>query len=693
MQRCKEVYAKQGKALPFDDVLDLVFRLLFRLIAAKMLIDRGSKPEWAILTAVEVIVAVDTFYFSGETPNAVLQDKAVQDAAWEQVLSGLDLQNLSVETLAYLYENAFVTEKLRRDQSIHATPPEVAEYLIRQLPIHKLDKWDRRIFEPFTGPAPFLTAGLRHLRELLPKDISPEERHAYFVQMLSGMENEPFAREIARYALILADYPNPDGWRISDANVFTSPEFNQLLQDANIVLCNPPYGDFTTSERSAIGNDTSFKKEVEALHRVLAGRPAMLGFVLPRRFLDRGDFSELRQEIAEQYKSVSVTVLPEKTFKKASQEVVCIAAHNVDLPTAPYSYATVSSSGYETFQHTGEPTWKDNYTTLLRRNGNVVLVRTPLQTVWETLKNYARLDSIVTIHRGIEYKAEHLAECVSDKPFPDSGYGIQTVLGYLETYVVPNNQNLSMDISKMRRSIDFKEWHYPKVLVNRARFSRDYWHIAGAMDFQGLWASQQFYGVWPKGNIPIEVLAALISGPVANAYLFSHRTGRDNQIRLISRIPVPSFTEEQIELIVSLVQDYYSQRGQWLVTEHLATHFETKCRKLLYQIDAAVLEAYALPAELERELLRVFDGVPRRPLPFEFLGYGDDYERAKAELKQEKAFRAVLHRYHELVDKEFLDENITDADLEEQERLRQQIDAYNAPFYQPIIAALEAGKL
>ena len=308
------------------------------------------------------------------------------------------------------------------------------------------------------------------------------------------------------------------------------------------------------------------------------------------------------------------------------------------------------------------------------------------------MENYDQLGRAAEIHRGVEYKTGLLAQCVSDVPLPDFIPGVQTVRNYMEAYLISDHKYLCSKPEMMRDNAYRLPWHLPKVLVNRALSSRDYWSLAGALTEPGLWASQQFYGVWPKGNTPCEVLAALISGPVANAYVFGYSSKRDNQIRWIEQVPIPSFTEEQTELIVSLVQEYYSQRGQWLVTEHLAAHFEANCRKLLYKIDAAVLEAYALSPELERELLQVFDSVPRRPLPFEFSGYGDDYERAKVELQQEKAYRAVLRRYHDLVDKQFLD-GITETEHAEMERLGQEIDAADALFYEPIIATLEADQL
>ena len=689
MQRCRMVYAQQSDNANFDDVLAPVFRLVFRLIAAKMLIDRRHQPEWINLDAPGVIAAIDNFYFSKEIPKPILQNAAVQSAAWQQVQQRLFLQNLSVETLAYLYENAFVTEELRRDQSIHATPPEVADYLIRQLPIEKLPVMERRVFEPFAGHAPFLTAALRRLRELLPKDISPQERHDYFVAMLSGIENEPFAWEIARYALILADYPNPDGWRISDQDAFSGPDFDALLQAANIVLCNPPFGKFDPQERQTAGDNAAFLKEVEVLRRVISKRPAMFGFVLPRPFLDRSAFRALRQDIVTHYSNVHITALPDKTFNKASQEVVLLAAYNIALPDSPYSYAAVTSKGYDEFLRTSQPTWKDSYTTLKRTNNDVMLWRTPLQSVWDALQDHEKLGTLAEPHRGIEYKKGFIDECVSDEPQPNFLPGIATVRNYLEDYVVRDYQYLSTDTKKMERSRKGLKWDQPKVLINRMLLSRECWNIAAAIDEEGLLASVQFYGVWPRGNTSIELLSAIISGPVANAYLFSYPSKRENQIRWIKQIPVPSFTAEQRELVVWLVQEYYSQRGQWLALEGLDAHFEAKCLELLYWIDAAVLEAYALPAELERELLGQFDGAERRPLPFHFPGYGEEYERAKESLQRERAYRAVLKQYHTLVDKKYLD-GLTAADAEEMERLRQQIGAYNAPFYKPLIAALEA---
>ncbi|WP_165360780.1 N-6 DNA methylase [Candidatus Chloroploca sp. Khr17] len=122
----------------------------------------------------------------------------------------------------------------------------LAEYIVQQLPFDELPQDERRVFAPFTGHAPFLIAALGRLRTVLPSTMDADQRHDYFVRMLRGMELDAFAREVARYSLILADYPNPDGWDIRQADVFSSPYTDTYLQQAKIVLCNPPFSDVPT---------------------------------------------------------------------------------------------------------------------------------------------------------------------------------------------------------------------------------------------------------------------------------------------------------------------------------------------------------------------------------------------------------------------------------------------------------------
>jgi hypothetical protein len=329
------------------------------------------------------------------------------------------------------------------------------------------------------------------------------------------------------------------------------------------------------------------------------------------------------------------------------------------------------------------------------RVDDTTVARTPLQAVWKFLAGHSRFRNVADISVGIHYKPDISHECISDGQKVDFLPGITNPHKSLEPYITTSFNYLCIkpevmmynNVNEMAWSK--LAWEKPKVIINKAKISQGYWHFCGAIDERGLYATNQFFGVWPKNNIPIEVLASVINGPIANAYLFKYLSQRDNYIDGVENIPIPEFTTEQTDIIVSLVQEYYSKRSQWIACPDLEEHFKDQCLQLIYQIDAVVLEAYALPAELERQLLNQFDDSERRPLPFDFPGYGEEYERAKESLQREKGHRAVLKKYHALVDKKHLD-GLEPQEKEEMERLGQEIDKYNAPFYEPILKALSA---
>jgi hypothetical protein len=196
---------------------------------------------------------------------------------------------------------------------------------------------------------------------------------------------------------------------------------------------------------------------------------------------------------------------------------------------------------------------------------------------------------------------------------------VNTKQGF-EPYVAHALQYLNLTKEVMLYEAYLRPWDRPKVIANASRISKDRWLIAGAVDEQGLVCYQRFHGIWPKDGMPVEVLAAVVNGPVANAFVSIHRTSRDNQVRIVRQIPVPRFTATQTQSIVSLVRDYRRLREQWLQSGYGAHRFEAQCRELVWQIDAEVLAAYDLPPRLERRLLDYFEGF-QRPGPIQFDRY------------------------------------------------------------------------
>ena len=618
---CVEAYRTAHDREPDYHAL---FRLIFRLVAAKLLCDRHHPGgDWGNTDPARVLRDVEAFYFRKPTSGHVLEDNEVQRVAWERIRSAFLFSNISVETLAYVYENTLVSAETRRLLDVYATPPEIAEYMVQALPFETLAQEERRVFEPFAGHAPFLTASLGRLRMLLPPDVSESERHAYFVRMLSGLEIDSFAKEVAAYSLMFADYPNPDGWRIIQADAYTAPEFEAHLVEAAIVLCNPPFGDFGSAERKANLVQSS-NKAVAALQRVLTHPPKMLGFVLPRVFINGQSYRQVRRELASLYGEIEVVSLPDIAFRHSNVETVLLTAHGIRLNGSRLRTSLIKKEDYQGFVHSGRPTWcTEAPPTYLEQTPSPTFWYGPEHRVLNELAHLPTLGEVAEIHRGIEYSipfSESEDRLVSDEQKPGFVPGIVNTrqgFGPYEVGVV-RYLNTSQDLMLYRAYM--RPWNDPKVIANASRISADRWVIAAAVDRTGLVCYQRFHGIWPKGGLPLEVLAAVVNGPVSNAFVSTRRTSRDNQVRMLRQVPVPRFTAEQVKTIVALVRDYLLRRNEWLAAGFAAARFESLCREILWQIDGEVLKGYGLAPRLERQLLDYFEDF-RRPGPVYFDRY------------------------------------------------------------------------
>ena len=607
-----------------DDDYPPLFRLLFRLITAKVLADRGHPGDWLYDEAQPTIKAVEAFYFKEATPEAVLSHTQTQQVAWERVKKAFHFQNLSVDSLAYVYESTLVAPETRRLFGIHSTPPAIAEYITRHLPFEDLPLDQCRIFEPFAGHAVFLVAAMQRMRELMPHDMTSEERHRYFIKMLCGIEIDDFAREVARLSLMLADYPNPDGWRLYGADALRSDLFEQELDAAQVVLCNPPFENFDVNERATYGDLFSVRKPATILHRVLQKPPDLLGFVLPRSFVEGRGYKQVRTEIGQTYSSVELVSLPDKVFRHSDAEAVLLLASKKGGRVGRLRTGGVDKGDLERFYLMHEPTWRSEDDFEVSASTFESSIWLPiLQDVWKATSRMKRLSDVADIHRGIEYNVPFRSNelhLVSETSRPGYRLGIQKVKDTVEPFLIRKTVYLNVSQGRMRGSADKYPWEQRKLVVNAARRTRGAWPLVASIDYLGVVCYQNFHGIWPNNSISLETLAAILNGPIANAYVVTREGGRHVQKQTLLGIPIPDLHADRDEAISSLVHSYTEVRGQWLAGNLADEAAHDTCGNLLRLIDAEVLRAYDLSPRTERALLDYFADQPR-PGPVGFKEY------------------------------------------------------------------------
>ena len=477
-------------------------------------------------------------------------------AAWAILRQGISFSNISSEDLAFVYENTFVTPEMREQLGTHSTPRQLAEYAVSRLELHRFVPEQLTIYEPFAGAGAFLVSALRHLRDLLPGEWSDRERHQFLVQRLAGDEYDPFACEVANLSLILADYPNQNGWHIQERDLFADGVLAERLHDQAVILCNPPFEAFSQEDRDryALARQT-YSKPVAVLDAALAARPRALAFVLPRPFIQDRQFDEQRRQVEALYGSVELVELPDRIFGAAVMESTLLIARDLRLTQAD-TIALLSTEVADrdrlAFLKTGKVTVQR---ALERRVGDPPrgdLWIPPLHTLWVYLAHNPTLEERLEVHRGIEwtYSQDHAwswrGETRLSARFP---YGAQpqTICAAAAGLArLPSGQAAQGE----RPSVGATE-----LLANAGRLSRGPWRIAATPDLSGLIGSQQWFGMWPREEADedhLATLAAFLNGPVANAYLAVHSPAKGIRRPPVNAIPLP----ERLPDIAELVADY-----------------------------------------------------------------------------------------------------------------------------------------
>jgi hypothetical protein len=606
--------------------IEALYRLVFRFVAAKVFHDRRVRG-FVQLDANEdarlVLQTVCSFY--NESDNHV-SDRATQEAVATALWTKLGFQNLSVDALALIAEDTLIDSDSRKEHGIHSTPRSIARYVVEHLPIGDIDEDKRIIVEPCSGHGVFLVAALKRLRDLLGTGWTEQERHRYFIKRLHGFERDAFAREVNKLSLTLADFPNPNGWSLHAADVFTSHKFTDALGEARIVLCNPPFEDFKRPEKAKYGSAVGTSKPHDVLQRVLrhCHQEACLGFVLPCAFVDGQSYRQVRRELAERFASIDLVALPDKVFRHAEVETVLLLAHSPEPhDRAGVHFSEVLKPQLPHFLESGVVGRMDTASfsvTEAETKGFHVPV---MQEIWERLAHLPRLGSIAEIHRGVAWQPPFdETKYLSEKERPGWWRGLWNVERGFETFSVGKIYWLNPNPKFQRRNGWKLPWAEPKVITNAVRKARGAWRLAATPDTSKLVCTENYQCLWPKAGMSLMALSAILNSPVPSAFIATHEAKHIRK-KTLADCPIPLLSPNDVAILERLVVEYIAALNEPLEKREPLFGGDTwqqSAKNILLQMDALILKGYGLPPWLERRLLDFFRG-ERRPVPFDFGDY------------------------------------------------------------------------
>ena len=288
-----------------------IIKAVFRLLAGKILRDKhvpGFKS--ATLSDIEDVLAKVERHYGSKYPLKLNRKKIESlGRVMGEIRELGDLRNLTTESLGDVYEHALITPDIRKIHGTHKTPGYLVDYVVWKMAhwIEEIPVDELKFFEPGCGAAPFLASIMRLLRTL---NLPISDLSQFVRERLTGVDNDPFALEIARLSLTVADEPNPDGWTgLVEADMYAEGFLEKAASESTVMLTNPPY---------------ETRKAEELLHRTLPNLPvgAVFGAVVPATLLfsDKKRAVELRSWMIDHCQLAEIDLFPDGLFTFGDHE-------------------------------------------------------------------------------------------------------------------------------------------------------------------------------------------------------------------------------------------------------------------------------------------------------------------------------------------------------------------------------------
>jgi hypothetical protein len=640
-----------GAKLTTRQAQEDAYRTVFWLLAAKVLHDKNVENFIRIdLTNVdEVFDRIGRHH--GETdrfpPFGREGRRAIDEIAATIARCG-SLADVSSESIAYVYENALIDKAaggkkakkggkpydIRKELGIHSTPSVLIHHMLSQMwgMIEEIRPEDRNVFEPACGHAPFLTAGMRWLRDW--GQGGPfTTTHEYLRSHLHGLEADGFAIELAKLALTLADEPYGNKWQLTPADMFLPGVLAKNMRKAHILLSNPPYEAFTLAQRARYARAgeavTANTKATEMLMRTLPHVPpgGVFGVVLPLGVLHDRESKPVRELLLDKFELSEISIFADNLFEHGNHEVAVLMGRRKRPQTkpVPLHYRRVREKDMAAFKDRLVFSWeREVLPNRFAASEDADLRVRDLDDVWCYLANCPSLGSVATVRQGASLHTGKQATVENRDPGRrpvDAVPAIVTRYRKFGVWEIPSQTWLYND----RR--DVLHWRggtflgSPQVLLNYASQAREAWRLKGFYDLAGHAVTNKYTTVRPNDDGPSALaLWALMNSPVTNAFAHCGSLKRHTFDGLLKTMPIPKVTMEEWGIIEAAALAYFATANS-SASKFMRSGNGGKVKQALLALDAEVLKLYDLPPRLERQLLDLFTGVERKGVGCEFRGY------------------------------------------------------------------------
>ncbi len=545
-------------------------------------------------------------------------------ATFGALRQNVTFRSFTNEMLGYFYENAFVSDEVRRELGVYYTPRSIAKRILTRLPIEDIPPSDRVVFDGSSGSGNLLLAAFERMTDLLPSWWDRDQRHDYLVQRVHGVDVDQFATQVAGLSLFFIDLPAGDAWNVKTAD-FMDPEPTRLPRTPTILVGNPPFKEMRSWKGKRLQRASLFLEK----YLDLLEPGGLLGVVLPETFLENSSCRDARRRLLDECDILELSHLPEGVFPMSHVATVIVLAkklsamgNSVDRPVRVEKVSALSHER-DGFLKGERPRF--SYVVPSTRpwveEQDRVVSSSPLKrSVWDVIRAPRRLQDVALVRNGIipgeNQRGSHID---SDRRGPEWRPWLGGTRD-LEPYALKsgNQQYVRYPGNIHRPRLDLESiFGSPnsKVLVNSGRAPGNPWRMYAAIDEVGYFPAQGIHCVIPKdGSVRLEELVAILNSSVANAWVDSRNRRRWLSMATLAGIPFPTFTESMRQVVIARVREIMALKQPQLVgSARYYTDVEV-IRDLVLSVDDIVCNAFGVSDQGRDMLSKYFAGYPRHGL-------------------------------------------------------------------------------
>lgn len=551
-----------------------------------------------------------------------------------QLLRQIRYAGFTPDMLSYLWTKAYSKEE-RKKSGRYDTPLYLTRRIWENIPVEYLPPDQRIIADMTCGWGSFLISGYERLSNL--SDIQT----SLLRQQLRGNDNNHFTAKLAGLGLLLST--SEDSWHIDYQDGL---RWNWLdTHQPNIIVGNPPFG--ANRKESFVDTQKRYQKADDFLKRAIErlAPKGYLAMLMPGSFMGAEASPWLRKQLLEKCDVLELWELPLEVFPEATAQTIVVFAQKKaethDSSNNPVRVRTLQPNTLKNFKISGtftasdlvvnQSAWNETARKSKHSKNTHIMdyrITLPEHTWREIASHCVNLRENAEVIRGaiIGQKTEN--KRWRNYSFPKNVpwlTGVKKVIkrpfqiDYTQasTILYPNNleePRKSRDPEKDREYVLAGE----KVLI--AYDPHPSWgrRMKIAIESRGYYVSDSFWIVTPKPtaqkmHISHEVLAAVLSWDVSNAWVIEHLTSPSIPVRAINTIPFPStLSEKDCNALTAAVREIEEEASDDKDAPLAATQRIDSILQGAYHLDDATFERLRKISEWDRNPESTLDTEPDR---------------------------------------------------------------------------------